>query len=214
MNIEFLTSNIPINYKEGIEKMEERVKQIIENKNKELIWLLEHEAVLTAGTSAKNEDLLSNSLPVFSTNRGGKFTLHAPGQRVCYIMLNLKKRAKGRVPDPKKFIKTLEETLISTLSYFGVKGEIREDRVGVWIVKQSKKEEKIAAIGVRFKKGVTMHGFAVNINNDLSLFNNIVPCGIKEYGVCSLKSLGYKVKMNDFDNVLKAELKKRFINYE
>lgn len=213
MDIEFLTSNSLISYQDGMKKMEKRVSEIIENKNKELIWLLEHEAVLTAGTSAKSHDLLSNSLPVFETNRGGKFTLHAPGQRVCYLMLNLKKRANGKIPDPKKFIKTLEEIIISTLSHFGIKGEIKKDRVGVWVLNKNGKEEKIASIGVRFKKGVTMHGFAINVNNDLKLFDNIVPCGIKEYGVCSIKSLGHEVEMSKLDSILLLKLKKYFQNY-
>jgi lipoyl(octanoyl) transferase len=207
--MEFLVSKTLISYPDAIDFMEKRANDIADGIADELIWFLEHEAILTAGTSAKEEDVILNDLPIYKTNRGGKHTLHAPNQRVCYLLLNLKKRAGG-VPDPKKYVKTLEEAIISSLARIGIKGEIREDRVGVWVVNNGGKEEKICAIGVRFKRGVTMHGFAINVNNDLSLFNTIIPCGIKEYGVCSIESLGINISFEEFDVILKDELFKSF----
>lgn len=213
MQIEFINSQNLVNYNKALQIMEERVLQISQNKNKELIWLLEHETIFTAGRSFKEGDILKSNLEVFHTNRGGKITLHSPGQKVCYLMLNLKKRANNKIPDPKKFVHTLEQIIISTLYHFGIKGEIRKDRVGVWVVNQNGEEQKIAAIGVRFTKGITMHGFAINVNNDLSLFQSFVPCGIKDYGVCSLESLGKKITMEEFDKILIKNLKKYLLNY-
>jgi lipoyl(octanoyl) transferase len=207
--IEFLTSLSLISYEDAVAFMQNRANAILEGKAKELIWLLEHPAILTAGVSAKEEDLLSQDLPVFKTNRGGKFTLHSPGQRVCYVMLNLKERTENKIPDPKLFVKTLEEAIIETLSCFGIKGEIKPERIGVWVESEGK-EQKIAAIGVKFYRGVSMHGFALNVNNDLSLFNAIVPCGLKEYGVCSIESLGVKTSMRQVDAILVKNLKKSF----
>ncbi len=210
--MEFLLSKEPINYEDAIAFMEERTSQILEGKASELIWFLEHFPILTAGTSAKDTDILDDKIKVIKTNRGGKHTLHAPRQRVCYIMLNLKKRA-GKIPDPRRYIKTIEEIVISALANIGIKGEIREDRVGVW-VQNGNNEEKICAIGVRFKSGITMHGFAINVENDLSLFNSIIPCGIKDYGVCSIKSLGIKISIEEFDEILKKEIFTKLENYK
>jgi lipoyl(octanoyl) transferase len=210
MTLEFLHSKNPLEYTDAMMQMDERVNGIINGTQKELIWFLEHPPVLTAGTSAKNEDLLLNDLPVVTASRGGKFTLHAPGQRVCYIMLNLKQRANGAIPDPKKFVKTIEDAVISALAKIGISGEIRNDRVGVWVLNKKGIEEKICAIGVKFKGGVTMHGFAINVENDLNLFKSIVPCGIKEYGVCSIRSLGFKTTMEEFDKVLQKEIERYF----
>jgi lipoyl(octanoyl) transferase len=211
--MEFLFSGNPIKYLDAIDFMEKRAEEIAIGISEELIWFLEHEAVLTAGTSAKDEDILSsNNLPIYKTNRGGKHTLHAPRQRICYLLLNLKKRAGG-VPDPKKYVKTLENIVISSLAKIGIKGEIREDRIGVWVVREDGREEKICAIGVRFKRGVSMHGFAINVENDLSLFNSIIPCGIREYGVCSIASLGVKIHFEEFDKILKEEIVKYISKY-
>lgn len=209
--IEFLISEKPLDYLESFSKMEMRVNDIAQKKAQELVWFLEHTPVLTAGTSFKEQDLLSNNLPVIKTNRGGQYTLHAPNQRVCYLLLDLKKRAEGKIPDVRKYVMDLENIIIDSLARFEIKGEIREGRVGVWVLNpKSGKEEKIAAIGIRLTKGITMHGFALNINNDLSLFQNIVPCGIREFGVCSFESLGKKVTMQEVDLVLMQEIKKRF----
>jgi lipoyl(octanoyl) transferase len=213
MEIKFINSKNLINYDEALNFMEDKVLEISQNKGNELVWLLEHETVFTAGRSFKNEDILNPNLKVFYSNRGGKITLHSPGQKVCYIMLNLKKRANGKIPDPKKFVHILEEIIISTLAYFNIKGEVRKDRIGVWVINKHGIEQKIAAIGVRFTKGVTMHGFAINVNNDLKLFQSFVPCGIKNYGVCSLDSLGKKITMEEFDKILIENLKKYLTNY-
>ena len=226
MEIEFLFSSNPIPYEQSIEFMEARVAKILNNETKELVWFLEHPAIITAGTSAKEEDVLSNDIPILKANRGGRHTLHSLGQRVVYIMLNLKKRANG-VPDPRKFVATLENVIINSLNKIGIKGEIRQDRVGVWVLRndliedvlvetslnERKYEEKIAAIGVRFKSGISMHGFAINFSNDLSLFSNIIPCGITEHGICSVQSLGKNVDLKTFDKILEEELKKNFLNY-
>ena len=209
--IEFLISKLPVAYPQSIKIMEERVQSILSGTGRELIWLLEHPPILTAGTSFKEEDLLTDNLPVFQTNRGGKHTLHAPGQRVCYLILNLKERAGGKVPDVRKYVLDLENIIINALAAFGIKGEVKEGRVGVWVTNpNTKKEEKIAAIGIRLTRGITMHGFAINISNDLSLFDNIVPCGISDFGVSSLHSLGVKVGMEEFDKILLKEISLKF----
>jgi lipoyl(octanoyl) transferase len=202
--LEFLFSRFPVPYEEAMDFMEKRVERIFNDAEKELIWFLEHENILTLGTSADEKDLLTDSIPSIKTNRGGKITLHSPGQRICYVMLNLKERSNG-TPDPKKFVKMLENIVIEALFEFGIKGETKEGRVGIW-VETNGREEKIGAIGLRFKKGITMHGFAVNINNDLSLFKNIIPCGIANYGVCSIKSLGYEITLSEFDAALKEKI--------
>ena len=211
-NLEFLHSNKLINYEESFNFMEQRIAKIAKEEESELIWFLEHPAIITAGTSAKEEDILKTDLPIFKTNRGGKHTHHAPGQRVIYIMLNLKKRAKGRLPDLKQFILTLENIIINSLAKIGIKGEIKEGRVGVWVFNENnQKEEKIAAIGVRFTKGVTWHGIAINVTNDLCLFSGINPCGITEYGVCSVHSLKVNKTMKELDKYLIDEFKKNFL---
>lgn len=188
--------------------MENRVTSIANGTEKELIWLLEHPPVYTAGTSAKPEDLTNrHALPVHKSSRGGQYTHHAQGQRVIYLMLDLKKRFAQPVPDVRKYVKCLEELIIRSLARLKIKGERREGRIGIWIADESKNtENKIAAIGVRFTKGITMHGLAININNDLDLFSGIIPCGIKQHGVCSLKSLGFNTSLQEFDEILMQEI--------
>lgn len=186
--------------------MEARV-EVIKNGGPELVWLLEHPPLYTGGTSARADDLLDKRFPVYETGRGGEYTYHGPGQRVAYVMLNLKKRQQE--PDIKKYIWQLEEWIIHTLAQFNVIGERREGRVGIWVIHDNT-ESKIAAIGVRVRHWVSYHGIAINNNPDLSHFSGIVPCGIKGYGVTSLAALGKDVPMADLDSALKASFAEVF----
>ena len=184
--------------------MELRVGGIRDRGEPELVWLLEHPPLYTAGTSARPEDLLTpNRFPVFPTGRGGQFTYHGPGQRVGYVMLDLRQRAN----DVRRFVHDLEEWLIRTLAHFNLRGERREDRVGVWVKRPDKgdgHEDKIAAIGVRLRRWVSFHGIAINVEPDLSHFSAIVPCGVVDprYGVTSLVDLGLPVTLADLDAAL------------
>ena len=186
-------------YPDAVAFMEERVARIHEGSAGELVWLVEHPPIYTAGTSARDEDLIDARFPVFKTGRGGQFTYHGPGQRVGYVMLDLKRRGT----DVRAFVRDLEEWLIRTLARFNVKGERREGRVGIWVV-TGKREEKIAAIGVRVRHWVTFHGVSLNVDPDLSHFSGIVPCGVREHGVTSLAALGLPVTMADVDVALKG----------
>lgn len=200
--MEFLTAKHPVAYEEALSEMEKRVEKIRAGTTGDVVWLLEHPPLYTAGTSAKAADLLDAQFPVYDTGRGGEYTYHGPGQRVGYVVLDLKKRQQ--VPDIKKYIWQLEEWIIRTLAHFDVTGERREGRIGIWVVTPSG-EKKIAAIGVRIRHWVTFHGISINVNPDLSHFDGIVPCGIREFGVTSLKDLGKNVSMHDLDEALKAE---------
>jgi lipoyl(octanoyl) transferase len=200
--MEWKLSEEPEGYTHALAAMENRVAAIRAGTAEEQVWLLEHPPLYTAGTSANPADLLNPQFPVFETGRGGQFTYHGPGQRVAYVMLDMKKRQPA--PDIKKYVCNLEEWVIRTLAHFGVKGERREGRVGIWVVTPSG-EKKIAAIGVRIRHWVTYHGIAINVNPDLSHFDGIVPCGIAEYGVTSLGDLGKSVMMKDLDAALKEE---------
>jgi lipoyl(octanoyl) transferase len=172
----------------------------------ELIWLVEHPPIYTAGTSAKPVDLVdANRFPVFETGRGGQYTYHGHGQRVAYVMLDLKKRGN----DVRAFVAGLEDVIIGTLAEFRIIGERREDRVGVW-VRRGKREDKIAALGIRVRKGVTFHGLSINVNPNLSHFDGIVPCGVTEHGVTSLADLGINTTMAQLDDALKANFVKIF----
>lgn len=209
--IDFIFSTDLVQYRESYDFMLKKAIEIAEGKSNELVWFLEHSTIFTAGTSAKDEDLLNPSMPVFKTNRGGKYTLHTKGQRVVYLMLNLKKRTESIIPDIRKYVQNLEKIIIESLNTIGIKAETKEGMIGVWVLNaKTNKLEKIAAIGIRISKGVTTHGFAININNDLNLYNNIIPCGIKQYGVCSLESLGYNIKITEFDKILLKEINKIF----
>jgi lipoyl(octanoyl) transferase len=205
-NLECKISYDPIAYEQAMDFMEERVSAIINGAENELIWLLTHESVYTAGSLAKENDLLDPNLKVINTNRGGQYTYHGPGQRVIYVMLDLKKRS---LQDIRAYVKMLEETIIKTLEEFGIRGRRREGRVGIWVTHHLK-EYKIAALGVRVKKWITMHGVAVNIDPDLSYYNKIVPCGIKEYGTTSLKALGIDCSTEEFDRVYLQKFLKIF----
>lgn len=202
MTIEWKISKEPVAYEEAVAFMEERVAQIKQGLQPECIWLLEHPAIYTAGTSAKEKDLLSKQFPVYKTGRGGEFTYHGPGQRVIYVMLDLEKRNQK---DLRLFISHLEQWVIGILQAFGVEAERREGRVGLWVTDQQSigKENKIAAIGVRVRKWVTFHGVSINVSPDLSHFKGIVPCGIHQHGVTSLACEGIETTFTDLDSALR-----------
>lgn len=187
----------PVDYEEAVRFMEERVRAIREDGAADMVWLLEHPPLYTAGTSAQAADLLAPQFPVYATGRGGQYTYHGPGQRIAYVMADLHKRGS----DLRQYVCDLEEWVIQTLKVFGVTGERRSGRVGIWICKDGR-EEKIAAVGVRVRKWVTYHGIAINVDPDLSHYNGIVPCGIKEHGVTSFKKLGMDISMAELDAAL------------
>ena len=193
------TADDLIAYPDALAEMESRVADIRAGTAAEMVWLLEHPRLYTAGTSAKASDLLNARFPVFETGRGGEYTYHGPGQRVGYVMLDLKKRQ--RVPDIKRYVWQLEEWIIRALADFGIKGERREGRVGIWVAHDGT-ESKIAALGVRIRHWVSYHGIAINVDPDLSHFQGIVPCGIREFGVTSCHALGVKISMDDLDAAL------------
>ncbi len=190
-----------VDYQQALDFMDERVAKIHEGTAQECVWLLEHPPLYTAGTSAKAADMLDPRFPVYTSGRGGEHTYHGPGQRVAYVMLNLRERQKA--PDVKKYVWSLEEWIIQSLAAFGIKGERRCGRVGIW-VDTPQGEEKIAAIGVRIKRWVTLHGIAINVNPELSHFGGIVPCGLSEYGVTSMEKLGIQASMDEVDRHLQA----------
>jgi len=192
-------------YPEAVLFMEERAAAIASGHAGELVWLVEHPPIYTAGTSAKDGDLLDARFPVYKTGRGGQFTYHGPGQRVGYVMLDLKRRS----PDVHAYVRDLEEWLICTLARLGVKGERREGRVGIWVARPGR-EDKIAALGVRVRHWVTFHGVSLNVEPDLSHFSGIVPCGIREHGVTSLADLGLRVTMADVDAALRESFQEIF----
>jgi lipoyl(octanoyl) transferase len=196
-------------YEEALTVMETRAAAIRNGAEGELVWLVEHPPLYTAGTSARIEDLVEpDRFPVFNAGRGGEYTYHGPGQRVAYVMLDLKRRRE----DVRAFVAALEDWIIATLAAFNVRGERREDRVGVWVVRPdrpsmpdgSAAEEKIAAIGIRLRRWVSFHGIAINVEPDLSHFTGIVPCGVADHSVTSLVDLGLPVTMADLDLALKS----------
>jgi lipoyl(octanoyl) transferase len=185
-------------YLEAIARMEADVAAIADGHRSELLWLVEHPPLYTAGTSAKPADLLiPDQFPVYETGRGGQYTYHGPGQRVAYVMFDLRQRGQ----DVRAFVAGLEQVIIQTLAAFGLVGETREDRVGIW-VRHASGEDKIAAVGIRVRKGVTFHGLAINISPDLSHFDGIVPCGVSEHGVTSFAKLNMKTSLAEIDENL------------
>src|SRR5215213_9794628 len=201
---EWRISSQPVPYGEAVAGMEARVAEIAAQRQRELVWLLEHPPLYTSGTSGKAQDLLDPRFPMFATGRGGQLTYHGPGQRVAYVMLDLKRRR----PDVRAYVASLEEWIIRTLAVFNVRGERREDRVGVWVSRPDKGggfEDKIAAIGVRLRRWVSFHGISINVEPDLSHFDAIVPCGVANprYGVTSLVDLGHPLTMEDVDVALR-----------
>ncbi len=209
MEIEWKTDDKEVSFEESIKFMEKRNREVINKNSPNLVWLTSHPSLYSAGISAKDSDLLEPKIPVFKTNRGGKYTYHGPGIRIIYVMFDLKELFMPNRPDISKFINLLENWIINSLSKVGIKGEIRKDRVGIW-VKTNNSEEKIAAIGIKLKKWVTYHGIAVNINPNLQYFNDIIPCGIKEFGVTSLEKLGITTTQEEFDKILQEEFTKIF----
>ena len=209
--VEWRISDSAVDYSEAVAAMEARATAIAAREAGELVWLLEHPPLYTSGTSGKAGDLLAPRFPLFATGRGGQVTYHGPGQRVAYVMLDLKRRR----PDVRAYIAALEEWIIRTLAAFNVRGERREDRVGVWVKRPDKGdgcEDKIAAIGVRLRRWVSFHGIAINVEPDLSHFSAIVPCGVTDprYGVTSLVDLGLPVTMADVDVALRQAFEEIF----
>ncbi len=209
--VEWRVSDSPVAYEAAVAAMEARVADIAAGRANELVWLLEHPPLYTAGTSANRADLLDARFPVFESGRGGQMTYHGPGQRVGYVMLDLKRRG----PDVRRFVASLEEWIIRTLGAFNVRGERREDRIGVWVKRPDKGdgcEDKIAALGIRVKQWVTLHGVAINVEPDLSHFSGIVPCGVSvaRYGVTSLADLGHLVSMPEVDMALRQAFEELF----
>jgi lipoyl(octanoyl) transferase len=199
--VQWRISDAPVDYSGAVAEMEARVAAIRAGTAPELCWLLEHPPLYTAGASARNEDLLQpGRFPVFKTGRGGQYTYHGPGQRIGYLMLDLQRRG----PDLRAYIWRLEEWVIQALGRFNVRGERREGRIGIWVVKPNGQEAKIAAIGVRIRRWVAYHGVAINLDPDLDHFGGIVPCGISGFGVTSLADLGLTTTMQELDAALVA----------
>ena len=196
MDIEIKKSEKPVKYDAAIKFMENRLDDLNHKKCKELIWVLEHNELYTAGTSSKESEILDKSIKIIKTNRGGKITYHGPGQLVCYFVIDLKKRKK----DIRKFISTIEKTIISTLKYFNIETIADKKNIGIWY-KDKSELKKVAAIGVRVKKWIAYHGFSININNDLNKYKAIVPCGINDKGVTSLEKIN-KQSYKNFDKKL------------
>ena len=191
MNIEIKKSKKPIKYEEAINFMEKRLLRLHENKTNELIWILEHNHLYTAGTSYSNSEILDKSIKIIKTNRGGKITYHGPGQLICYFVIDLRKRKK----DIRKFISLIEKTIINTLKFYNIDTFPDKKNIGIWY-KDGEKIKKIAAIGVRVSKWIAYHGFSININNDLNKYNSIIPCGIKDRGITNLK----EIRNQDYKN--------------
>ena len=191
MNIEIKKSIKPINYFSAIDLLEKRLEDLHKNKDKELIWILEHDEIFTAGTSYKENEILDKSINLIKTNRGGKITCHAPGQLICYFVLDLRKKK-----DIRKFITCIEKTIIETLKDYKIETFSDKDNVGIWH-KKNNTTNKVEAIGVRVKKWIAYHGFAININNNLDQYKKIIPCGIKDKGITSLISIAD----NDYSNL-------------
>jgi len=213
--VEWIISDAPVAYPDALEAMEDRVAAIRAGTAPEAVWLLEHPPLYTAGTSADPADLIApGRFPVYPAGRGGQYTYHGPGQRIAYVMLDI--AARGR--DVRAFVAGIEGWVIDALASFNVTGETRRDRVGVWVARPDKpalpdgtpREDKIAAIGLRLRRWVSFHGVAVNVEPDLSHFDGIVPCGIREHGVTSLVDLGLPVAMADLDVALRAGFDARF----
>ena len=184
MTIEIKKSQKPVNYEDALKFMERRLLEIDQNKSNDLIWILEHEDIYTAGTSYKENEIIDKSIQILKTNRGGKITYHGPGQLICYFVINLKKRKK----DIRKFISIIEKTIIETLKYYAIDSFPDKNNIGVWYNDNSK-IKKIAAIGVRVSKWIAYHGFSININNDLKKYDAIIPCGINDKGITNLNNI-------------------------
>ena len=198
-------------YAAAVERMEMEVAAIAGGEARELVWLVEHPPLYTAGTSAKAADLVQpDRFPVHATGRGGQYTYHGPGQRVAYVMLDLRQRGN----DVRAFVAGLEKVIIGTLKRFGIVAETREDRVGVWVQRGNDREDKIAAIGIRVRRGVSFHGLAINLDPDLSHFDGIVPCGVQQHGVTSFAELALSTSMAELDMALIDEFRAVFGRFD
>ena len=197
MNIEVKNSVKPVDYSYSIKVLEQRVKDVYSGKKNELLWILEHKTVYTAGTSSKDQDKINKKIKIYKTGRGGKNTIHSPGQKVVYFVLNLNRRKK----DIRLLVRKIESCIIKILNNYNINSYADKKNIGIW-VDDKKKSKKIAAIGIRVKKWIAFHGFSINISNDLSLYKNIIPCGIKNMKVTSLKDLGIK-KFSNIDHIIK-----------
>ena len=184
MSIEIKKSQKPVKYEDAIEFMEKRLSEIDKKNSNDLIWILEHKELYTAGTSSSENDILDKSIKIIKTNRGGKITYHGPGQLICYFVIDLKKDKK----DIRKFITVLEKTIINTLKFYGIETFADKENIGIWY-NDNNKIKKIAAIGVRVSKWIAYHGFSININNDLKKYDAIIPCGIRDRGITNLKKI-------------------------
>lgn len=213
--VEWLLTPGPTPHPQAVDWMERRVAAILDGQAPETLWLIEHPPLYTAGTSARAEDLTDpGRFPVFPTGRGGQYTYHGPGQRVVYVMLDLNRRGR----DVRAFVQRLEAWVIDALAEFGVRGEIREGRVGVWVARPDRpplpdgtpREDKIAAIGIKLRRWVSFHGLSINVDPDLSHYDGIVPCGISGHGVTSLVDLGLPVAMDDLDTALRVTFLRHF----
>ena len=213
--VEWRMAANPVPYEEAVAVMGARAAAVADGRAPELVWLIEHPPLYTAGTSARPEELIEARFPVHATGRGGQFTYHGPGQRIAYVMLDLKRRG----PDVRRFVATLEEWIIRTLASFGVEGSRRDERIGVWVRRPDKgqdksqgHEDKIAAIGIRVQRWVTLHGIAINVTPELAHFSGIVPCGVSDtrYGVTSLADLGVRASMAEVDAALRREFEELF----
>jgi lipoyl(octanoyl) transferase len=201
--IEFFNSSELVDYKKSIELMEKRVEGIKEGKVSELLWFLEHPPIYTAGTSSNDKDLLNKNLfPVFRTNRGGQFTYHGPGQRVAYVMLNV----RDRDYNVKSFIRLLEQWIMNSLIDIGIKSFLIKGKVGIWV----NNEEKIASLGLRIRKGISFHGISLNINPNLEHFSGIIPCGNENSGITSIEKIGLSIEKKEIDKILISNFKKIF----
>ena len=205
MNIEVKNSIKPVDYIESMKILEKRVEDVYLDKKDELLWILEHNTVYTAGKIAKEKDLIDKNLHVIKTNRGGKYTLHAPGQKVIYFVINLNNREK----DIRKFINKIETCIMKILKEYNVKSHTDSKNIGIWVHNKNK-IKKIAAIGVRVKKWIAYHGFSLNVNNDLSLYKRIIPCGIKDRKVTSLEDIGVK-NWKNIEDVIKKNFLDTFL---
>ena len=201
--IEFFNSSELVDYKKSIELMEKRVEGINEGKASELLWFLEHPPIYTAGTSSNDKDLLNENLfPVFRANRGGQFTYHGPGQRIAYVILNV----RDRDYNVKSFIRLLEQWIMNSLMDIGIKSFLIKGKVGIWV----NNEEKIASLGLRIRKGISFHGISLNINPNLEHFSGIIPCGNENSGITSIEKIGLNIKKKEIDKILISNFKKIF----
>ncbi len=201
--IEFFNSSELVDYKKSVQLMERRVENIKKKKQSELLWFLEHPSIYTAGTSSKDKDLLNDNLfPVIKTNRGGQFTYHGPGQRIAYIMLNV----RDREYNVKSFIRLLEQWIMNSLHDMGIKSFLIKGKVGIWV----RNEEKIASLGLRIRKGISFHGVSLNINPNLDHFSGIIPCGNENSGVTSIEKIGLDISKKEIDNILILNFSKVF----